>query len=922
MDAFSLKQQQQQTSQYVGFEAITQESEVKIRLAYFACDLFGCKMSGLQQLLLVFKERFITALKYAASSDKRLLECLSYLEAMTDDIPAAKDMKSMNLKFYFSHSLDLYLIMLNGSNDHVLVRLGNKMNLPRGCVLLWKQNRSIDFRGFFPKFENDKIKETEFDMGLLEGASTLSFFKKWSGYLLHIIAFGDEGGRYYWTVCSKKSADQESKYIQWGRAIMEPKISDELVQILADQHMYVGGEVMTPDDVHGYRAREKCVIVTCVGQGTFAHLSAPEKNVGHGRLLMHYLTSDKVWEFAQQYGLDCDSPITVKNSLVEFVGTVLKDRDGLTDSQFERNLKQFQQKKTLIISVQQGSVTHQRVVGDILEGFVFNIFYTDSTKGKKTVKVKLPYYTWRTMFLREMIQKHLVGKTDEEEPLWLCTQTRTRIEDFAERWCCTEEGKERFQRMMKCAIFQLSTLPESEYGQEGYHVLLADYVEKMYNTPQFQQMVTQFDIMVPPNGSTQEPITVCMVLGPVGAGKSSLMRRLVALDPLRFQAVDGDQVGGALTQQLGAERNPTTFFRIYEAILQHKIPVISHGGGAFVKGFKSNPKTCFLKESLRKAFGTRVIRLVTVLVDIAPKDTAQRVTTELTTELLEGLYKRMSEADVGAVVRARVERGESGWPALKNEKESAARIAKIYQLSLANAANAQAIVNDSDCVFVASSGTVDMGLILAELRGAPTDITAAAFDQVRAVLMADNVKDIDKASHITLYFRDAGDERPKPLAYIRGLERQIGQALQQDTGAMPATLYTLYLQSTAFDASNGDHVKNWTTHWKKVVLALPRFEIKDRPYLHITEETSIFAGKDMVKVAQWLTSSDDNDNVLELNDSKNPQARYILRRQPAQTLEYAVYGTKTKSVDIPETVFSIPVSYTLVGVVGFQHSDS
>ncbi len=61
--------------------------------------------------------------------------------------------RKIELKFDVSYNcdLDMYAWSFNGFNDAAMIKYAKKYNFPRGCIVLWREGRTIDLRGFYPK---------------------------------------------------------------------------------------------------------------------------------------------------------------------------------------------------------------------------------------------------------------------------------------------------------------------------------------------------------------------------------------------------------------------------------------------------------------------------------------------------------------------------------------------------------------------------------------------------------------------------------------------------------------------------------------------------------------------------------------------------------------------------------------------------
>lgn len=109
----------------------------------------------------------------------------------------------------------------------------------------------------------------------------------------------------------------------------------------------------------------------------------------------------------------------------------------------------------------------------------------------------------------------------------------------------------------------------------------------------------------------QMTTNIIICIGPIGSGKTTIAYKLASLDPI-FEAIDGDMLdlGIKTTMILGKERNDYTRWKIIQALMMGRIPVISMGGGAL---FSSGHKQCFvLREQIESTLGIKCKVIVCV----------------------------------------------------------------------------------------------------------------------------------------------------------------------------------------------------------------------------------------------------------------------------------------------------------------------
>ena len=819
----------------------------------------------------------------------------------------------LHIKFSYDSSLGIYLLMINGKNDFNLIKLGKAYGFPRGCPVLWKPTEYVDLRGFFPKFDNDENEGGDapaFKAAVLDGARSLYFFKKWSGFLLHVIAF-KENERFYWTVCSKQSADPKTKYVIRGRDMMADLLTESLLRRLAENHLYLGGEAMHVDDEHGYVAKENAVVVTCVGKGTYWNKAQhPSDSVS---VLMEYFSSADVVNFCSEFGLKCDSSYTLsadEETLKRSVLWLLKDRDLLRDSGFE----QFISERSGFVKTN-GTVDHMTLVGDVLEGFVFHVITLEGTK--RTVKVKLPFYTWRTMFLRAWLDIVIGKESDSVEGKQFITKDCAfRIDAFVRRWCFTTDGKKLFQKLLKCAAVKLQTqwpsILSGNFGWAGgkvagrVHVMIADTVEDLYfsdgGIDVIEKEAAEFDgildaVVSGNRGPLDDvlsietfPVTICICVGPVGAGKSTFMRRIFSSDPGKFEIVDGDMVVGRelpterdardLTLKLSSERNPTTLSRVWEAVMRGKVPLVSSGGGPFVtfgRG-KDAPRVCKLKERVQQVFGVEA-NIVVILMrnskgELGTENTILQSDKAESSALIDNLYNPKGEY-MENVFKNRSSTGE--WDAYNAERDKISFIAARSKESSANAHSVLAIIDVADTVFTApfrpggvaawqASVTGSTGLD-AVLRCLGTNLSRSGyFQQLRAVVV-ERVDPGEKVvcRHVTLDFNSSGFEfSSREIDYLveklqemdfegkRFLMRfRPDGAIAFDTSTLSETVDGDYERKPLREVDVYESCKTVSVVYAPVFSDFCKCAEK---IPHITEEVSDFPAKDSVNVIKYFNS--------------------------------------------------------------------
>ena len=652
----------------------------------------------------------------------------------------------------------LYMVMINGRRDSDLEKMATALQFPRGLPVLWKPKSFLDIRGFYPKFPNDRREDQTFDSNLLNGAKEINFFLKWSGFLLHVFAFHYED-RYYWTVLSKKTAyHANSPYIGWGMRLLNPYMKDEkLVMELANKHIYIGGEALFTQDVHGYIVKKDDFIVTCVGHGSYVDLISHRH--ANQEFFVKYMSIEDVIAFCGLHNLPRDTGYRIEkdrhietDALKPFIAELFDQRDFMRCSDFRSRIKNLSSKyrESVVVHEIHGTKVHEEIVGENLEGFVMNMLYQDGSR--KTYKVKLPYYTWRTFFLRELIEEifpEASAESYEEDSAKSKSQAKTagfsndefafeealvpdvevlnqdtvnKIFKYTSSWCCTVTGKSFFTNLCKCAVMTLKHDMKQAVESQGYpvsyfstglkfkqrlHVLVADYAEGL-NTAQINRYVNEFDRMADDRDlkmNSYKP-TVYICVGPVGYGKSVSTKHLAKLfiqNGIQVDVIDGDYVAGTLqrTLALKKERNAMTLGAIWKALMSGRVPLVSIGGGQ-VCDMNSRGVICNLKKQALDVFSCEITLVVAVMEDVSMSARPTRTNiqdisgkNDTFEELINSIYTDQPAylQYLQKVLNDRVKREEI------NQQSDGAKLNFMSNVSLSNRPAALAVLNAADYAF-------------------------------------------------------------------------------------------------------------------------------------------------------------------------------------------------------------------------------
>jgi hypothetical protein len=180
--------------------------------------------------------------------------------------------RRMQLKFHTTMVGDagqqrpMYLIMVVGHNDFVLEKLGQSCGMPRGYPICWLPGVSVSSFGFKPKFQND-VREQIYEAPA--GLNGIACFKKWSGFLGHLLVVR-VNGRLRWIACTKNSAHSPSSMVQDAARIFRQFVTPSLIAAMHEQQLHLNAELMSfADQNHGAAVLRECPVVTSVGRGVY-----------------------------------------------------------------------------------------------------------------------------------------------------------------------------------------------------------------------------------------------------------------------------------------------------------------------------------------------------------------------------------------------------------------------------------------------------------------------------------------------------------------------------------------------------------------------------------------------------------------------------------------------------------------------------
>lgn len=449
-------------------------------------------------------------------------------------------------------------------------------SFPRGFGILFNKDSITGVAPFYPKFDNDK--EESFKAVQEGGYNVGSFFVKYSGSLAKVLIWEDKTGAICWTVMSKNSADSTSSsgdsglnYPRALAAVITPYMTQERLQaIYASGVRSFCAEVMLEcDQSHGYAVKDG-FIVTCAATET------------------HFLGSKELTEWCEAIGLPTDLPLHIQGTdkILAFVQELNKVRDVLTIDVLQAILTKF--------GLEYDLSKHRAIVQSlVLEGFIITL---RNAEGKKLVlKYKFAFYTAVTMFLREYIRSKTNTKPTAKPFI-----VEAEISKFLERWVFDKSVAMQslwswiLHEMVRVADTQTFEGPVAPWIQASEQVYAGVFETLAATGNNIAETCKILDCpMLKQEKRSLIEVTIDLVLGPIGFGKSSFASKLADSIPNSVH-IDGDGnqawLPTPLVLNLGASRNSETIAAILSAIQAGKNVVFSTGGGAIWIDPKSGQK--------------------------------------------------------------------------------------------------------------------------------------------------------------------------------------------------------------------------------------------------------------------------------------------------------------------------------------------
>jgi hypothetical protein len=498
--------------------------------------------------------------------------------------------KDIKLHFYHSTvSPSTYLVMVHLKNDATAIKLAKMYNFPRGFPVIWIPSKTMYLYGFHPKFANDRKQIDNIEE--FEGAEKLQVMLKFSGFLAQFIVWEAEG-RLYWTVTSKNAVDNE--FHCYVADILRSWITSEQIKRFHTDGIYFCGEAMSQrDQTHGARVLKEGFITTCVGKFTKLRFTCPALGAA-ASMFLNILSHDEMYHYSKTNGLPVSDILTVEgqDAILEFAKKLAQKRDFMSMDEYRR--------LTTGMPCLEGTIGHETILGNILEGLVIWIYKNNACK---TIKYKFPIYTTRTFGLRAFLSTQ--GKGSE----FISVAFKNHVDKYLDFWVTSTKGKEFWKRWFyKIALngqcMAKKALVESGIGE---HILLADAAGTDVVT---DAVKSTFMTSLGLKDDSECPMsTVIVIVGPIGAGKSSYGRFLSGKIP-NGALIDGDSpppYSSEITKVLGQERGPVTLWAIIKAIYEGYVPILTAGGGVLFSGMD-----LILKDRLMTMLG-RQLNLVLYL---------------------------------------------------------------------------------------------------------------------------------------------------------------------------------------------------------------------------------------------------------------------------------------------------------------------
>lgn len=503
-----------------------------------------------------------------------------------------------------------YIVTLHGINDVKLARFGKLYGFPRGFHIIWYPKQSIQFYGFYPKFENDDMNSLiETDDVMLVGN------KKFSGSLGIVVAIND----HEWIVLAKNSID--NIYTEQMRSLLENDIKPELIKYMYENHINFCCECMLPNDkTHGSN-HNPGYVVTCVARSqkiTYdSKIEGYIPNITSKNQFLEYYNNYKIIEFAKCHNLSVSDLFEIDHNenIIKLINILTKERNIITCDRVDEVLHECN------CNIIQGTIKHQNLCGNILEGLVLKI--TDTNQITRMIKFKFARYTIRTMFLRE----YVVTLTSNNDIREINEDDRNiflqKYFEWAKRWLLHDQYKSywnviildvfnnfnKYLSEWKCIAFDLK--------QPRLHIYIMDNVcaKIPYDKTIDYSAGNIINLL---NCQSDSSATIILIMGAIGTGKSTYGNELSKKIIQNSVHIDSDKfLSEEIVMSMGAERNPFTQFIIYKHLFNSKTIIISTGGGTLLTSQKCQKFRTIFDDLKCKVIITVIIPTITdkIIID-------------------------------------------------------------------------------------------------------------------------------------------------------------------------------------------------------------------------------------------------------------------------------------------------------------------
>ena len=592
------------------------------------------------------KNEFLEELKTYALKDKVSNDLLSILITQK---------KNLKISVFESPTQNYFLIIISSHQDNLLIKLGNEYGFPRGFPIIWQPNKLINMYGFYPKFNNDSIKEDEFNKGELDNSIEINFNFKYSGFLGQVITFTIDGIN-YWTTCGKNSTNY--KYSDIVYELIKQKMTPRLLNLLCAENIHFCGETISRyDQKHGAKTINEGLITTLVAKGHWLLRKEDNEIIQSGSIDKFITIYDQIemQQFCIDHNLQIDSifKITTYPILLDFMIGLNNRRNLITLKSFMEYWSEFQTKYYANSEIRMGNIQHEQILGNILEGLIIKLTINKGgVISSKTIKYKFPFYTSRTMLLRQFIQENQDQILETNK---LPTSFFKKITDFVDRWVVNTENHKNYWRyilaylydhfseynnryisytrtvdnietLIVSHIFIMDLIIENpEINQyKSYENYLSKFHEILVKYLPYELELYDFKDEIKTSVTSLEDkkhniIPFIISLGPIGSGKSTISTVLEGCDPSKFKHIDGDilDLPSGMVYKLGSERNDYTIYKLVEQIHKNIIPILSVGGGQLI----SRDRRFTLIDYLNSIFLSRVTFQPIIVLPIMPQDT-------------------------------------------------------------------------------------------------------------------------------------------------------------------------------------------------------------------------------------------------------------------------------------------------------------